>query len=217
MSRPRLSALPLWADREQECLEVLNEALSLLSTEPAQESDEDSINRRLMRCLDAVLHSRTRTRGTTIGPPAYESRSSPAPSDPQRTSREFKRPDFIWLWIDDLAVDPKLSRREFVVECKRLGPDPFPRRYVTQGVRRFADPAHAYAKDMRSGAMVGYLQSISIDVATQQVNAVAATVDVPPLNCMTRNGEDSATFEHQIARPFHARLFSLTHMWVRVT
>jgi hypothetical protein len=205
--------LGLWAAREKECLALLAQALSELASDPGHDADEDSINRRLMRFLDAATYGS----GYALGPVVYEGRSSPAPSDPIRVSREFKRPDFAWLWIDDLATNRMLSRREFTVECKRLGDEPFPTRYVTNGILRFINPSHAYGKDMRSGAMVGYLQAILVDDAVTRVNAAATSRSVPTLRLRERQGDDEARLEHQVTREFEVSPFSLTHLWVRLT
>ncbi|MGB0096997.1 MAG: hypothetical protein WBP81_31210 [Solirubrobacteraceae bacterium] len=43
----------------------------------------------------------------------------------------------------------------------------------TDGVLRFIMLEHAYGKDMRGGAMVGYLQRITVDDAYDAVNAAA--------------------------------------------
>ncbi len=212
-ARPRLSALRLWPAREAECLELLTEALAQLARDPGADPNEDSINRRLMRFLDAA----TWQAGGTLGPVVYEGRSSPAPSDDLRASREFKRPDFAWLWIDDLATDPMLSRREFVVECKRLGAEPFPARYVADGVLRFINATHAYGKDMPSGAMVGYMQSIPVNDAVQRVNDAATNHGISALVLRTRRGDEHAKLEHQVVRDFNVSPFSLTHIWVRLT
>jgi hypothetical protein len=216
-ARPRLSKLRLWAAREKECLDLLAQALARLAGDPGPDADEDNINRRLMRFLDASGAQGGMGARNTLGPVVYEGRSSPAPSDPTRASREFKRPDFAWLWFDDLVADPMLSRREFVVECKRLGVDPFPRRYVTDGILRFVKDSHAYGKDMRSGAMVGYLQSIPIDTAVKQVNANVTSRNVSTLKLRSKRGDDEAKLEHRVTREFDVSPFLLTHLWVRLT
>jgi hypothetical protein len=215
IGRPRLSELDLWATKERECLDVLTEALRQLSNESrVPDEDEDGINRRLMRMIDGVIARRP---DCTLAPPPYEGRSSPAPSDPVRMSREFKRPDFVWLWIDDLAADPRLSRQEFTIECKRLGASPYPRRYVTNGIQRFTNTTHAYGKDMRSGAMVGYLESILIDIALERVNMVATAEGVPLLTLVARRGDDAATLEHGLGRAYPITPFGLTHLWTRLS
>jgi hypothetical protein len=211
-ARPRLSKLSLWPTRERECLELLALALAELAANPGPDTDEDSINRRLMRFLDAAIYRSA----YELAPVVYEGRSSPAPSDAVRASREFKRPDFAWLWTDDLAADRMLSRREFVVECKRLGAEPFPTRYVVDGILRFINLSHAYGKDMRSGAMVGYMQSILVDDAMKRVNAVASNRGVPSLTLRERRGDDEAKLEHQLLRAFAVSPFSLTHLWVQL-
>jgi hypothetical protein len=212
--RPRLSKLGLWAAKERECLDLLEDALRELATDhvvPGE--DEDGINRRLMRVIDSVLVARP---DRTLEPPAYEGRSSPAPSDPSRTGREFKRPDFLWLWVDDLAQDPRLSRREFVVECKRLGAAPYPRLYVTNGIKRFTNDTHAYGKDMRSGAMVAYLESIAVDDARARVNKVASDEQIPRLDLRARRGDDAARLEHDLPRAYAVTPFKITHLWIKL-
>lgn len=214
--RPRLSQLDLWATKESECLEVIRAAVGALAKEPGNDPDEDVLNRRLMRFIDSVLAARSRAGGSSLQPPAYEGRSSPAPSDPLRASREFKRPDFTWLWIDDLAPNPRLSRREFAVECKRLTPGQRLRLYVTNGICRFQNTTHAYGKDMRSGAMVGYLQSIEMTPARTGVNNAAHAEGIAALDVLHQAEETSGVLAHQLARSYPVTPFALTHVWETV-
>ena len=56
-----------------------------------------------------------------------------------RSSREFKRPDFQWSITDIFESDHQKSSKQFVLECKRLGIAngnwKFNENYVNQGNR----------------------------------------------------------------------------------
>lgn len=221
-NRPRLSELDLWSRNVEACLQVLADALVLLAIDPASRTIEleDDLNRRLFECVTVATHARNQQPALRVSAVTYEGRNSPAASDPDRTAREFKRPDFFWAWINDLEPDPHRSRREFVVECKRLACPTSGRRftdqYVTDGVLRFITPEHAYGKDMSAGAMVGYLQQLKMDDAHDAVNAAAAASRVPRLDLRSRVGDDSADFDHALPRPFAISPFRLEHLWRRL-
>jgi hypothetical protein len=218
--RPRLSTLDVWAAQERACLEVLADALALLVADPGDSDNEDDLNRRLFQFITAASHARNRAIAPPIGAITYEGRNSPAASDAERAARESKRPDFFWAWIDDLDPDPYRSRREYVLECKRLGPRSnswvFTRNYITEGVLRYVRKAHGYGKGMRSGAMIGYLQKIAFDSALDEVNANAVAHDLPRLEPRSPPGADPAALDHEIDREFGISPFRLRHVWTRV-
>jgi hypothetical protein len=216
VSQPRLSRLRLWETMIGECEEVLVLALRELARDQALNRGEESLNRRLMRVIDAVIYDRRRDGGSMVGAPAFDSRSSPAPSDEVRAGREFKRPDFAWLWIDDLATERTKSRREIPVECKRLADGAFLRRYADNGILRFVTVEHSYGKDMESGFMVGYLQGIGLDAAVEGVNAAVADHDLPAMAFIDRDGNDEAKLSHDLDRPFAITPFRLLHIWTRL-
>jgi hypothetical protein len=215
----RLSQLDLWEQRRRACLEVLASALASL---PRGSSDEpeDDVNRRLFFCIDRATHARMQLPGCLVGAIAYEARNSPSVGDAERAAREMKRPDFVWAWIDDLAPDPAASRREFVVECKRLAPQSgrwrFTRNYITEGVARFIAREHGYGKDMRSGAMVGYLQKIGLAEALSQVNTTATALAIPVIQLRSADGEAGAVLDHEVTRSFAETPFRLDHVWTRL-
>lgn len=217
--RPRLSGLDFWSSYERACLEVIREALSLLP-DGCVDRNEDDINRELFRAIQVSTHRQRQATGSVVGAVTYEGRSTPAPSDRDRSPRELKRPDFYWAWIDDLDPDPALSRREFVVECKRLAPPisgrDFPRLYVKEGIARFVDSGHGYGKEMRSGAMVGYLQRITVADAAAAVNAATAEAGIPPLMLQAQD-DARADLTHELTRDFPVSPFRLSHVWGSVT
>jgi hypothetical protein len=221
-NRPRLSELDLWSRNVEACLQVLADALARLAGDPASRmlKQEDDLNRKLFECITVATHTRNQQAALRVSAVTYEGRNSPAASDPERTAREFKRPDFFWAWIDDLEPDPRRSRRELVVECKRLARPTAGRRftdqYVTDGVLRFVRLEHAYGKDMSGGAMVGYLQQVKVDDVYDAVNAAAAASQVPPLDLRSRVADDSAELDHALPRPFAISPFRLGHLWRRL-
>lgn len=218
MTRPRLSSIR-WAEHERRCLMVLRAALTLLS-EQTTGPGEDDINRDLYFCIRSATHAAAHD-GAILPPVVYEGRNPPAASDERRASREYKVPDFYWSLTDDLA-EPTDSWKYFVIECKRLAPSErrdwvYTQQYVANGILRFISPGHAYGKDMEAGAMVGYLQSLSIADALADVNAHAAGSKVSELVLSRRDEERAADLEHRLERDFAVTPYRLSHLWVRVS
>ena len=111
-----------------------------------------------------------------------EGLNPPLATDEQRAIREFKRPDFYWAYHDPDGDEPA---RQFVVECKRLATASsawvYPEQYVIAGVKRFATTNHSYGKQAWAGAMVGYVQRITPDLARSEVDAYLDTAGLPAL------------------------------------
>ena len=109
-------------------------------------------------------------------------------------------------------------RKEFVIECKRLS-NPrsrFSRKYVMSGINRFIHPDWGYAQDLKSGAMVGYVQEITFDEASSHITTRTTQESLPKLNQTERDGETSATFDQWLDRPFPITPFRLFHIWARI-
>ena len=178
---------------------------------------ENDLNRCLFLAINRVSYYAMQT-GEDIPPVVYEGRNPPAPTDNERVAREFKIPDFYWAYIDPLTDSPDDSYKQFVVECKRLTPHKtnYSQEYVLSGIARFISESHAYGKGMPGGAMVGYLQYLSIDSALAEVNGVAGANAIPPLALRQRNGEISAELNHQLLRSFPISPFLLVHVWARI-
>jgi hypothetical protein len=222
MSEPalRLSEIDHWGLHVGRCLRVLRRALDLLATNAVAEPlDENVLNRELYWCL--LEAHRQLGSAAPPAPPIPEARNPPNSSDVERAVRENKIPDFQWGVFDDNAVDPRDSARHFVVECKclfetRRSDWVYTEQYVVAGIRRFIDPGHGYGKGMDRGAMIGYVQQLTIAEALDRVNASARTHAVPMLAAGALRGADAADFEHDLQRPFHASPFHLHHLWIRV-
>jgi hypothetical protein len=216
--RPLLTSLDLWGAHERCCLGLLRAALALLAAESTGEAEVD-LNRDLYRAIVRVSHA-----AAAAGDPpplvVPEGRNPPVASDHERAAREFKIPDFYWAYIDDLVADPADAARQFVVECKRLTAASedwvYTEQYVRSGIARFMTLGHGYGMGTPSGAMVGYVQRISLDDALDEVNGYAAVVSIPQLSANGRSAEESAEFEHSLSRSFRESPFRLMHLWVRV-
>lgn len=213
---PRLRALRLWAKREGMCLATLERALLLLRMEEGLPEAEVDLNRRLYFCLLAAsrdLHP------TDHVAPVSECNNQPDPDDESRTEREQKRPDFKWVYLDQYELDPKRSSKQFVVECKRLGKSSradwvFNVNYVQHGICRFRDPKWAYAQRFRSGAMVGYWQSMELMQVLKEVNEEARRNSIPDLVSSRSTVSGGDRLEHTFERSFEASPFHLLHLWI---
>jgi hypothetical protein len=97
-----------------------------------------------------------------------------------------------------------------VIECKRLGAGDLCRLYVAQGVARFFNEEHSYAKEMRSGFMVGYLQNISEADSRERVAQVLSDNGIAPLLDPVLAG---STFAQQLRRSYPIDPFCLHHVW----
>ena len=213
---PRLRALRLWAKREGMCLAILERALFLLRTEKGLPEAEVDLNNHLYFCLLAASRELYPTDPVA---PISECNNQPDPDDESRAARERKRPDFQWVYLDQYEPDPKRSSKQFVVECKRLG-EPgradweFNVNYVRHGICRFRDPKWAYAQRFRSGAMVGYWQSMEPTQVLTEVNEEARRNSLPDLVPTRSPAPSGDRLEHTFERSFEASPFHLRHLWV---
>ena len=213
---PCLRALNVWGKRERMCVAILERALQLLRAEKNLPESEVDLNRRLyLRLLEA---SRELYPADPVSP-TQECNNQPDPDDESRVAREHKRPDFQWVYLDSYEPDPKRSSKQFVVECKRLGSSRradwiFNVMYVTHGISRFRDPLWGYAQRFRSGAMVGYWQTMERAQLLSEVNQEAgrnSLPDIVPANPSLPNGH---RLEHTFERSFPLSPFHLLHLWI---
>lgn len=214
---PSLRSLRLWNRRENMFLAILDRALMLLRNDRGLSESEIELNRELYKCL--LEASRELYPHEDISP-LLECNNQPDPDDVTRATREQKRPDFQWVFLDRYEADPKRSSKQFVVECKRLGsairPDwVFNANYVNHGIVRFRDPIWAYAKRFSSGAMVGYLQSMNTPQVLGEVHSVSQAASFPDLVLKGKWKPNGVSrLDHEFDRNFEASPFKLFHLWV---
>jgi len=216
-SGPPLKSRRLWAKRKDRCLAILERALLRLRDENNLPEAEVDINRRLYWCL--LSASRELNPKDDI-PPTSECNNQPDPDDQSRVTREQKRPDFQWNFLDHYEPDPHRSSKQFVVECKRLGKASRANwvlnlNYVNHGISRFRDKEWAYAQRFPNGAMVGYWQSMESKQVLNEVNAECRNKSLPELVSIgiQSNGKISH-LNHVFDRPFDISPFELRHLWV---
>ena len=210
-SRPSFFRIDLWARREAEVLAVTLSALKALAAQPPPQTDEDSLNWALAGHIREAILTGRRAGATSLEAPALEPKSlSVGPLDEGPAVRDRKRPDLVWTWANEHARIIEQSFLEMVIECKRLGDTELCRLYVANGVVRFKNEEHAYAKHMRSGFMVGYLQNIDSQKAREHVGRVLKNLGLADLGAPVLPG---SCFRQDLRRPYPVDPFALNHLW----
>ena len=89
-------------------------------------------------------------------------------------------------------------------------------RYVDDGVRRFLDLEWQYGKDVATGAMVGYVESLTPEEIIVEVNGALDRLGVSALTLPPRIGSPLIEMEHSFDRPFEISPFQLVHLWTDI-
>ena len=182
-----------------------------LATDPPEGDDEDTLNWALEHHIRHAILDRRRAGIASIDPPALEPKSTSVGALAAGPAlRDRKRPDLVWAWIDEHAAGAERPFLEMVIECKRLGNGDLCRLYVANGVTRFVNEEHAYAKHMRSAFMVGYLQDMSVRQAEHRMSGVLRRERLAPLEDPALQ---NATFAQRLRRPYPVDPFCLHHLW----
>lgn len=221
MSGPLISDLPLWERHEQRVLAILRSALHRLRAKRIQ-GGEPRLNREFYWCILEV-NSANRRSGSDSWfehPPDFEARNPPTP-DTEDSPSEWKIPDLQWGYQDHQEPDARRSVRNFVIECKRLGSPSsagwaFNIHYADDGVRRFVDPQWRYGKDVASGAMAGYVESMTPRKIVTEVNGVLNRLGVPALTFPSEAASPLTEMDHSFDRPFKISPFRLFHLWIDI-
>ena len=221
MSGPSISGRWLWERHEQRVLAILRSALHRLRTKGLH-GDERTLNRELYFCILEV-NAQNKESGDDSWfdyAPIYEGRNPPTP-DTEDSASEWKIPDLQWGYIDHQEPNPRRSVRNFAIECKRLGTRSssgweFNVHYVKNGVRRFTDSQWRYGKDVASGAMAGYVESMTREEIVAEVNRALNKIGVPTLTFPPEAGSPLVETEHSFDRPFEIRPFRLVHLWIDI-
>lgn len=218
---PTIFDKDLWAQDEERVLDLCARSLrKLRECHSMIKATEPEINRQLFLCMTQANRDLATAGKGFDHLPQPESANLPDPSDERRADWERKIPDFQWQIIDHLAP-ARESVRCYAIECKRLGSPPrrdwiLNEEYVANGMCRFANASHRYGNRCRSGAMIGYMQSMSFDSILTEVNdhvrkhAVGELVPKPETSCADR----VKRLESSICRAFPISPFYLRHMWV---
>ncbi len=135
-----------------------------------------------------------------------------------------KRPDFTCEVRDIAATSSADAWLYYHIECKCLGEPPsrtwiYNENYVKEGIRRYLDPEYGYGERAPSGAMIGYVLSMTFEKILKEVNAfLGAPSDlgsVPPIRFpSTRSGEIARVAQMLDRGRVVPRRFTLRHLWV---
>lgn len=218
MSGPLISDLPLWERHEQRVLAALRSALHRLRAERPR-GDELKLNRELYFCILEVNRENYEYGDSWFDyPPILEARNPPTP-DSEDSASEQKIPDLSWGYIDHQERDPRRSVRSFAIECKRLGSPSksgwnFNSHYVKDGVRRFTAVEWQYGRNVATGSMVGYIESLTRGRILAEVNEELNRLDLPALRPPSGLDDALTEIEHSFHRPFPTSPFRLVHLWI---
>ena len=217
MSRPDLFALDTWERHETCVLEVFRCALVGLEAEAGLPEREDELNRKLLFHARSENYRLVKDERGCHSNIYYECANQPVVEDEVRAGRESKRPDFTCGLVDAQAGQDLF----FVLECKRLGRPSsstwkLNENYTRHGVLRFVDGAWGYGAGVESGAMIGYMQTMTPDEIVEEVNEYAKEVDVPAIE---KEDEDWATrgvtrLDQTLGCEVTPSPFFLRHLWV---
>lgn len=208
----------LWARREAHFTSVAVRALELLHA-IAPIGDENALNRELYFCL--LRASRELDPEGVYPGPVAECCNQPDPDDLARATRESKRPDFTWSYLDPHEPDPLKSSIQFITECKRLGLPTNPQwvlnsNYVEHGVHRFVDPQWGYARRFSSALMIGYWQNMDSGILLAEINGYLQARGLPDITLSTQGWQVSSVtrLSQTLVRSFPISPFGLRHFWL---
>ncbi len=219
MARPCLSELDTWGNYEHRVMEVCAVALNLLCREDGLSSEEVDINRKLYFLIHRarkVLHAKNMG---LPSPPFFDANNCPDADDEERAPRESTRPDITFAFYDDQEADPDRSAKFFAVECKRLGLPSgrwvFNKNYIRRGVNRFIKPECGYGKSVKSGAMIGYIQSMRPPDILAEVNKEGEQNELPMIRLSGTWKKDGVShLEQSLTRlQILPKSFHLHHIW----
>jgi hypothetical protein len=226
MSAPRTPTIfdkDLWAAREARVLDLCVRSLrKLRDCSDVSTQTEPEINRKLFMCMEEANRDLFAIGEGLDHVPQPEAANLPDPRDDRRADWERKIPDFQWQIIDHLAP-ARESVRCYAIECKRLGSPPrrdwiLNEEYVANGMCRFANETHRYGNRCRSGAMLGYMQSMSFGSILTEVNEHARKRGLGNLALPTSccDFKDITRLESVLRRSFPVSPFDLRHLWVNL-
>lgn len=208
-----------WERHERLVLEVFLRALESLekhSELPTAEND-----------LSDLLAVATRKAAFDLGldyPPKREVPIQPVGDNDIGGPASGKRPDFTCEVRDIAATSSRNAWLDYHIECKCLGEPSsqswiYNRNYVNRGIRRFLDPEHRYGEGAPSGAMIGYVLSMSFGEILEDVNGYLGEPwdlgSAPPIHFPNTQPGGIAQTSQSLARArFLPRQFTLRHLWV---
>lgn len=212
MARLHLSQVDLWHRHASAVIDIIRRAADLMIAN-GDHGLEPDLNRQLLMYMYQVIRT-LEEQGLFVpgGYPILEALNQPTPGT-KGTSSEYKRPDLQWGYRDSQVPDPMDAARIFHIECKRIGTSTLDPLYVREGIVRFVDHTWRYGKDVRDGAMIGYVEQRGPDAALIGVNAASSAAGIPLMVDVSQYGA-RRELDHELSRGFAKSPFKLHHVWV---
>ncbi len=221
MARPRLLPALTWPKYETAVLAVFNEALLRLAQRKKLPQGEEPINFILYWICRDVHFEQLKAKKSIPFVIEFDSTNQPEPDDTAESRRLKKRPDFACAITDEQAPDSRSSQIRYSLECKRLGKAEggwvLNENYSEQGIRRFMQAGHSYAKGCSSAAMIGYVQNMQPDQVLTEVNDFAQQRTVPSLSRAAADWAEknvTALSQSPLTRDFDTKPLKLNHLWI---
>lgn len=220
MNGPVITGLKLWQRHERMVLDLVRDALRLLTKTQAITGDEIPLTRDLYHCINKVnTANRLAGRPSFDFLPACDALNASSAGTAGAASGD-KRPDLQWSIIDAHGDQNACDGiRSFAVECKRLGArsstgQRFNQLYVSRGVCRYVDTDWRYGECVATGAMVGYVQSLTPSQIVGQVNTELSSRGLPSLTLPQSVTGPLIEMDHRLKRRFPDSPFRLVHLWI---
>lgn len=209
----------LWEKHERLLLDVFAFALENLRSRKDLPKRENEISIHL-----AVEARRAAFELGLEHPPQHELPRQPVSEKELGGLGTRKRPDFTYEIRDPAAASSINSWLYYHIECKCLGEPSskawtLNKNYVDKGVRRFLDPEHGYGERASSGAMIGYVLSMSFDPILGEVNrhlGVLSELGSAAPIYFSEVGRDQTARASQVLDRLRVlpRDFVLRHLWI---
>ena len=219
--RPSLINRRLWQHRRAHYFAVFERALLLLRCKQSLPEDEPNLNRE--------LHNTSVTARLELDPeglydrPTFESQNLPDPDEEFVQPFEYKRPDIQWIHDAESATDDRHREKSFVIECKRLGEPTNARwmlneQYVIGGITRFTSADWRYGMHMSEGAMIAFIQNMTLNDIHVEVNGYAQREEIPLIDLHLSGMQEGGVsyLNHRLTRDFPQSPFHLRHMWLDI-
>lgn len=219
-SRPTIGQPNRWNRWEDFCLRCLHLALARLRSAAGLPQGENALNARLLEEIRIAARELC-PQGFSYPPIRAECPVQPYGASDESHRRLKPTPDITWGYEDDREPDPLKATRDFVIECKRIGPRTasgwvFTTHYVDDGVSRFADPEKRYGEGVPSGAIVGYWQGGVVQKLYTEVAVAASSRELSTISRVSRKWRPRGVTQltQTIERTFEVSPFRLIHLWL---
>lgn len=211
----------LWQRHESLYIRIFSKALEKLANVLVDNSNENTISRRLCPILTHVCFEESKRNNWEVRTPDWEKPIQPVTDSELAEGNASKRPDFTCKLTNPLANCVDEYEIPLHIECKRLGEATsatwiLNENYVKNGIKRFDSTDHGYGKRASSGIMIGYITSMSPDTILADVNTYqkVSYPDNSDITIFSVKGKINEYNQKLIRKNLKPTQFKLIHLWV---